>query len=196
MSVLGSFKFPPYLLNSSRTKANQLKKIVLGCVAFDAITESETCDQIARELAQGNGGMVVTANLDHLLRCERSAEYLQLVERAQLVVADGMPLIWASRIQRTPLPERVAGSTLSWRLAERLAKDGRSLYLLGGDPGVAEKAAEVLKSRFPELRIAGHDCPPVGFEKSQDEMDRIRSSLRNCQPMSFMSHWDHQSKRS
>ena len=158
------------------------RQVIIGNVAFHHITEAETCRQIAESLARGQGGFMVTANLDHLLRCNRHPKYLDLVRKADLVVADGMPLIWASRIQGTPLPERVAGSSLCLSLAEAISASGRSIFLLGGNPGVAERAANVLAQRFPGLIIAGTYCPPFGFEKIPAEIDRIRSLIRETMP--------------
>lgn len=158
------------------------KRVRITHVNFDVLTEAETTALILSHQAAGQGGTVVTVNLDHLLRCARSDEYRQIVARADLVVADGQPIIWASRLQRTPLPERVAGSTLCLSLAQELANAGRSLFLLGGDPGVAEQAASVLIKRFPGLKIAGTHCPAMGFEHDPQQMDHIRQSLRQAQP--------------
>ena len=103
-----------------------------------------------RELEAGRGGWLLTANLDHLRLCDRDPDYLRLCREASLVVADGMPLVWASRLQRTPLPERVAGSDLLGRLCAAAAGGGRSVYLLGGAPGVAEAAgARAAARRHP-----------------------------------------------
>jgi N-acetylglucosaminyldiphosphoundecaprenol N-acetyl-beta-D-mannosaminyltransferase len=77
-----------------------------------------------------------------------------LIDEADLVVADGMPLIWASRLAGEPLPERVAGSSMVWSICEIASARGQSVFLLGGDPGVAERAAKVFQDRYPGLRIA------------------------------------------
>jgi N-acetylglucosaminyldiphosphoundecaprenol N-acetyl-beta-D-mannosaminyltransferase len=157
-------------------------RIDLQGIVFDAITESETCDRIVDALQQQRGGSVVTINLDHFIRCNRFPRYRSLVSRADLVVADGMPLIWASRLQGTPLPERVAGSTLCLSLARALAARGKSLFLLGGNPGVAKQAARVLKERFPGLHIAGTYFPAFGFEKDPAQIEAIRHLLQNSKP--------------
>jgi len=162
--------------------AGERERIDLGYALFDRMTEAELCADIVEQLDRGQGGCVVTANLDHLLRCKRSPEYRALVAGADRVVADGMPLIWASRLRGTPLPERVAGSSLCLSLAATLAKHHRSVYLLGGDPGVAEAAGEVLERRFPGLRIAGTHCPPFGFEQDPAEMETIRRRLVAASP--------------
>jgi len=100
-----------------------------------------------------------------------------LVAEADLVVADGMPLVWASKLQGTPLPERVAGSNLISTLSKAAAERGRSVYLIGGAPGTAEGAARVLQSRYPNLKIAGYYYPPLGFEHDPKEMANIIANL-------------------
>lgn len=164
------------------TPKSQRPRIDLQGIPFDAITESQTCARIVDALNRKQGGYVVTVNLDHLLRCRRFPRYKSLVRQADLVVADGMPLIWASRLQGSPLPERVAGSTLCVSLARSLAENGKSLFLLGGNPGVAEQAAYVLKERHPSLRIAGTYFPEFGFEKDPRKFETIRQLLQGSKP--------------
>jgi N-acetylglucosaminyldiphosphoundecaprenol N-acetyl-beta-D-mannosaminyltransferase len=101
---------------------------------------------------------------------------------ARLVVADGMPLIWASRLRGTPLPERVAGSNLIWSLTAGAARSGASIFLLGGNPGAAEACAERMRTEFPEVRIAGCMAPPHGFEKDDRAIDEIVATLRAAAP--------------
>lgn len=148
-------------------------------VRFDAVTEAASVARVIDGLARGRGGWVVTSNLDHLRRAGRDAEFRRMVGAADLVVADGAPLVWAARLQGTPLPERVAGSALVWSVADAAAGAGRSLFLLGGDPGTAEAAAAVLTERYPGLSIVGTHCPPVGFEDDPQEMEAMRSKLRD-----------------
>jgi N-acetylglucosaminyldiphosphoundecaprenol N-acetyl-beta-D-mannosaminyltransferase len=93
-----------------------------------------------------------------------------------------MPLIWASRLQGTPLPARVAGSDLIWSLTERAAREGCSVFLLGGNPGAAEAAAAEFTRRFPALRVAGHYCPPVGFENDPVQAAAIDAMLAAARP--------------
>lgn len=158
------------------------RTVVLHGVPFQAISETETCDWISDALARGDGGTVVTANLDYLRRCQTDDEFSRFVKNANLIVADGMPLIWASILQGTPLPSRVAGSSLCLTLAAHLARRNHSIFLLGGNPGVAEKAAELLVENHPGLRIAGIVCPEFGFEKNPDRIEQIRSQLAQAKP--------------
>jgi N-acetylglucosaminyldiphosphoundecaprenol N-acetyl-beta-D-mannosaminyltransferase len=151
-------------------------------VDLHAITESTCVDYILEHLDAGVGGVVVTPNLDHLYRCINDVSFGALVAEADLVVADGMPLVWASRIQGTPLPCRVAGSDLIWSLSSAAAKRGRSIYMLGGLPGTADAAAKTLLERSPDLKIAGTHCPPIGFERDDHEIALIIEKLTASKP--------------
>jgi len=160
----------------------QSKIINLDSIRFHAITEAQCTALIMFHLAQRTGGWVVTLNLDILRRCRKDPAFRALVSQADVIVADGMPLVWASRLQRTPVPERVAGSNLIWSLSEAAAREQRSIFLLGGEPGAAEGAAKILQGRSPELVVAGTCCPPVGFERSDAEVRSIRQALDRAQP--------------
>ena len=93
-----------------------------------------------------------------------------------------MPLIWASRIQGTPLPGRVAGSDLVTSLSVAAGQGGRSAYLIGGAPGTAEAAASVLQHRCSGLKVAGTYCPRVGFQNDPDQMAGIERRLCEARP--------------
>ena len=164
------------------TPAAPLPTVEILGVRIHAITEAQTVARILDELDAGRGGMVVTPNLDHLRRCARSPEYARLVAAGELVVPDGVPILWASRIAGRPLPGLVAGSNLVSSLAAGAARRGRSLFLLGGVEGSAAGAADVLVKRHSGLRIAGTWCPPFGFEKDAAEMARITSALCDAAP--------------
>ena len=88
-----------------------------------------------------------------------------LIDDADLVVADGMPLIWASRLAGEPLPERVSGSSMVWSICEAASARGQSVFLLGGDPGVAERAAEVFRQSLPGPRDRRHGVPSRRFRE-------------------------------
>ena len=157
-------------------------RVDLMGMGIDPLTEDEVRAVVRDALVAGWGGWIVTPNVDHL-RLFRGADDLRaLYGRADLVLADGMPLIWASRLRGTPLPARVPGSDLVWALSSVAAEAGASAFLLGGNPGVAELAAEELERRYPGLRIAGTMCPPRGFEHDPAEMERIRTTLAAVSP--------------
>lgn len=127
----------------------------IGSVRIHALSEADVVRHVIDRLGAGEGGWIITLNLDHLWHLARDAEYATLCARGTLAVADGMPLVWVSRLQGTPLPERVAGSYLIESLSAAAAQHGKSICLVGGLSGDAEAAATVLRARYPALRIAG-----------------------------------------
>jgi len=149
---------------------------------LDALTMSGAIEHIAREVRDGRGGWVLTPNLDILRQIATSPESRALAEQATLRLADGTPLVWAGRLQKTPLPERVAGSDLTPLLCERAAHEEWPVFLLGGSTGAAEKAAAALTARAPRLRIAGTLCPPLGFERDESFLRHIETTLCQASP--------------
>lgn len=141
------------------------------------LTQAQCVDSIMKALQQGRGGWVVTPNLDHVRRSATDSTYAHAIREAELRVADGMPLIWASRLQGTPLPERVAGSDLIYALSRGLSERKGSVFLLGGDPGTAESSAKVLAQSYPGLAIAGICCPPMGFENDPILFEEIKKQI-------------------
>lgn len=137
---------------------------------------------VRRIVDSAGGGCVLTPNLQHLRAYRRSPAIRRAFQRCELVVADGMPLVWASRLQGTPLPARVPGSDLIWSLSDAAARRNRGLFLLGGSPGTAETAASELRDRYRGLRIAGTHCPPVGFERSRHDVAEIQRRVRLAAP--------------
>jgi N-acetylglucosaminyldiphosphoundecaprenol N-acetyl-beta-D-mannosaminyltransferase len=146
------------------------------------VTEAHAVQTIVDAAEAGRGHWTITANLDHLRRYHSDYGDRSLIDEADLVVADGMPLIWASRVAGEPLPERVSGSSMVWSICEAARTRGQSVYLLGGDAGVAERAAEVFRTRYPGLEIVGTACPPLGFEDDQQEISRIQREAVDAAP--------------
>ena len=161
---------------------DDLPMIDLCRIEFAGITEAQCNDAIIAALGQGRGGWVVTANLDHVRRLLRERSYRDLCQGADLIVADGMPVVWAARIAGRPLPERVAGSSMVRTLSAAAAKAGRSIYLLGGDGDSCDRAAARLQQDYPGLIVAGAYSPPFGFEKDPGQMQAIRDRLIEASP--------------
>jgi N-acetylglucosaminyldiphosphoundecaprenol N-acetyl-beta-D-mannosaminyltransferase len=129
-----------------------------------------------------NGGWIVTPNLDILRQFTRSSESRKLILDASHRVADGQPIVWASRLLGRPVPERVPGSDLVLSLPEAAAEAGLSVFLLGGNPGVAAAAAARLEARCPGLERVGSYCPPFGFEDDPEELERIKEAVQRTPP--------------
>ena len=149
---------------------------------FDCLDHQTIRGAFLESVRSGSGGWIVTPNLDILRQYTTCPESRSLVLEAGNRVADGVPIVWASRLIGTPLPERVSGSDLALSMVEATAEAGGSVFLLGGNPGVAERAAERLRARCPNLEAVGSYCPPFGFEDDAREHERIREALRTMRP--------------
>lgn len=162
---------------AKRSPLTDAPRVHLMGLPIDSLTTAEAVSVVRGALRDGRGGRIVTPNLDQLRLLNEQPELAEIYAQASLVVADGMPLIWAARLQGTPLPERVAGSDLVWSLAALAEQERAGLFLLGGDSGVADAAAGELLRRHPRLRIAGTHCPPLGFEQSEEALAEIEASV-------------------
>lgn len=143
---------------------------------------AQLLDHLFDALAVGRGGWIVTANLDFLRRHVRDPEVRALYDAADFRVADGMPLVWAARLQGSPLPERIAGSDLLSPIAERAAREGRSIYLLGGDPASNLKTVDLWRQRWPRLDICGHGSPMLDSPPSASQVQSLRDALSTARP--------------
>ncbi|MGL5858099.1 MAG: WecB/TagA/CpsF family glycosyltransferase [Angustibacter sp.] len=153
----------------------------VGGLTVDAITEDQVAEQVERGWATGRGGWIVTPNVDIWWRARRDRECARLVACADLVVADGMPLVWASRLAGEPVPERVTGSGLVERLSRAAGLYGRSVHVVGGGAGEAARlAGEALTRRYPGLHLAGWTVPPFGFEHDPSGTARVLDEIVAC----------------
>jgi N-acetylglucosaminyldiphosphoundecaprenol N-acetyl-beta-D-mannosaminyltransferase len=117
---------------------------------------------------------VVTPNADHALILQENPRLRSAYRDAALVIADGWPVVLASRLLGRPLAERVTGSDLVPSVfAAASPRDPIRVYLLGAAPGVAERASRVIEQRYPGVRVVGAYGPPFGFERDAAENDRI-----------------------
>ena len=155
--------------------------MVMG-LPFHRLDQRDLSRVFLEGVRSGQGGWIVTPNLDILRQFTANPECRDLILRASHRVADGAPIVWASRLAGTPLPERVPGSDLVLSMPEAAARAGLSLFLLGGNPGVATAAARRLQARFPGLRGVESYCPPFGYEDDPDELERIRTTVRRARP--------------
>lgn len=126
---------------------------------------------------------VVTPNVNHAVLYQRHAGLCRAYEKADLVLADGAPLVLASRLLGKALPERVAGSDLVPALFEAASpKEKLRVFLLGGAPGVPRKAAENAEARWPGVHVVGTYSPPFGFEHDESENREILRRISETSP--------------
>lgn len=162
-----------------------MARIRLFGIEIDALRMADAVDRVFEWVSHADGTcrFVVTPNVDHTVLVQTSGELRAAYRDADLVLADGWPVVAASRLLRRPLPERVAGSDLAPALFEA-TKIRRPLrvYLLGAAAGVGERAARNIQRRWPAVDVAGVYSPPLGFERDPEETRRILERIRAAAP--------------
>lgn len=159
-------------LEAGTTSSPNASIAILG-VPFDNVTTGETVSLVEQMVASRKPHYFVTANVDFLVQAQEDVELRRILFDANLVLCDGTPLVWASRLLGNPLPERVAGSDLVPLLA-RIAEEKRyHLFFLGGTTESTERAVANLKSRHPNLSVVGYS-PPFNklLEMDHEEIKR------------------------
>jgi N-acetylglucosaminyldiphosphoundecaprenol N-acetyl-beta-D-mannosaminyltransferase len=144
------------------------RRVRIGRAAIDDVTMVEAVEAIVELVARQRGGFICTPNVDHVVLLEDDARLRGAYERASLVLADGMPILWASRLLGAPLREKVSGSDLMEPLLLRAAEERWRVYLVGGGEGVAERAAARLKTEAPGLEIVGIDARVIDLDADHD----------------------------
>jgi N-acetylglucosaminyldiphosphoundecaprenol N-acetyl-beta-D-mannosaminyltransferase len=150
---------------------------ILG-VRVDDVTADETLALIARFVAQRTPHQICTVNPEFVMRAQHDEAFKRVINQADVCIPDGIGLLWAARRLGHPLRERVAGSTLTVQIAERAAKLGWRVYLLGAAPGVADQAAVILQARYPGLVVAG----TLAGSPSPGEQDAIVERVQAARP--------------
>ena len=131
-------------------------RVRFGRLWVDALTFAETLVSVRALVKAGAGGTIFTPNVDHLIIAEDEAAFRRAYRRVSLSLADGVPLVWASRLLRPPLPAKLSGSDMLVPLARLAAAEGWGVYLLGGMPGAARATAARLRAEH-EVRVVGVD---------------------------------------
>lgn len=150
---------------------------------FLDLDERRFVELVVSEARAGRGGWVVTPNADIMRQAREDAGIHALVASADALVADGMPLIWASWLQNTPLRGgRVCGSDLIVSLPAAAARADLSVYLLGGAGDTAARTATILTRQNPSLRIVGTHSPPFGFERQPEQIEQMRRRVAEAEP--------------
>jgi N-acetylglucosaminyldiphosphoundecaprenol N-acetyl-beta-D-mannosaminyltransferase len=159
--------------------ARRGRRVQIGHAWVDAVTLDGALATVRDLVRAGEGGSVVTPNVDHLVMLEHDARFRDAYARASLCLADGMPVVWAARLLGTPVPEKVSGSDLLLPLVRLAAAEGWRVFLVGGGPGTAAAAAARFEAELG-LRVVGHAAPmltPAGEAADEGALfARIRAA--------------------
>lgn len=171
-----------YTVIMLNTKAEVImgNKINIRGVYFDDISPSEALD-ICRDILSHEGKtpkVIHTPNSEAVQLCIEQNEYYDIINSADITVADGAGVILASKILKTPLEKgKVAGIDLLKGIAEISCEYKAGIYLLGSRPGIAEEAAEKLKEKYPDIIISG--CHDGYFNRNNSENDAVIEDINS-----------------
>lgn len=146
------------------------------------VTMDETIEKIENMIQSQKKSYVVPINVDVVMKIEEDKKLKKIIDEADMVLVDGKPLIWISKIKRNKIKEKVSGSDLVPKLCEVSNKKGYSIFIIGGKEGIAEKAKQKLEEKYNNINIVGTYAPPFGFEKNQEELNKINKMISLVKP--------------
>ncbi len=157
--------------------ARSTNRISIGPVPIDVTDFDGALERVEQLVDAKLGGTVFTPNVDHIVMADADPRFRRAYEHASLSLVDGMPVLWASRLLKTPLPEKISGSDLVWPLMRLAARRGYRVFLLGGDEGVAELAKRRFEAELPGLMIVGTDGSHISVDAVDEALiARIRAA--------------------
>ena len=159
-----------------------MEKQALLNTFINNVTMSETVEAIEQMIAADKKSYVVAINVDVVMKIEADPYLKKIVDDADMVLVDGKPLVWISKLHGRPLKEKVSGSDLVPLLCEVAAKNGYKVFIIGGKEGSAERAKQRLEEKLPDIKIVGTYAPPFGFEKEDAELERINRMISQAHP--------------
>jgi N-acetylglucosaminyldiphosphoundecaprenol N-acetyl-beta-D-mannosaminyltransferase len=150
-------------------------------VPFSLVDMPQCVHFLDQWISRGQPGFVVTANLHYVMLHHQQEGIAEVTQQATMILADGMPIVWRSRLSSTPLPSRVTGADLIYKLAELAAQKSYRVFLFGAAEGVAAAAAEKLVEKYPGLQIAGCYSPPFR-QLSEAETAEMLQGIKDTKP--------------
>ncbi|MFR9239396.1 MAG: WecB/TagA/CpsF family glycosyltransferase [Clostridium baratii] len=151
-------------------------------IEVDNLTMGEAVEAVDNIIQEGKSSYVVTPNVDHIVKLEKDKEFQDVYKNADLILTDGMPLIWISRFKKNPIKEKVSGSDFFPKVCKLASIKGYKVFLLGAAEGIAAKAAKNLKEKYKGLNIVGTYSPSYGFEKKDHEIKNIIDMINKVKP--------------
>jgi N-acetylglucosaminyldiphosphoundecaprenol N-acetyl-beta-D-mannosaminyltransferase len=158
------------------------QRIDIGGVEIDNLTLTECLHRLGELVANRKPVYVITPNVDHVVKLQKDVDFRKVYEQSAMNLADGVPLLWAAKFLGTPLKEKISGSDLLPVICQQAAQRGFKLFLMGGRPAAADRAAVKLREQFPGLQIVGTHCPPLGFEKDETQNQQIIQLIKDAKP--------------
>ena len=146
---------------------------ILG-VKIDTVNMNEAVEKVKLFLESDCVNAVYTPNSEIMMAAYRDEKFRAVLNSAEMIIADGVGVVHASKILKRPLPERVAGFDLALKTLEMASDGSKSVYFFGGKPGVCELATENLKKKYPDLNVIGFSDGYFDAEKEKKIIEDIK----------------------
>jgi N-acetylglucosaminyldiphosphoundecaprenol N-acetyl-beta-D-mannosaminyltransferase len=157
-------------------------RVRIGGVPIDRLTMQQAIDAIGDLVRVGRGGAVFTPNVDHVVECQDNAALREAYEAVSVSLADGMPIVWASKLLGLAVPEKVSGSDLIGPLMRRAGESRWRVLLLGGGEGIAARAGEVMVANNPGLCLVGSLSPRIDMRRPPEGRRDVLETIRAAKP--------------
>lgn len=155
---------------------------ILG-VNVDMVNIEQAADRIMEFFEEDKLHKVYTPNSEIIMQAYKNEDFKNMLNNAELLTADGIGVVYASKILGKPIKERAAGYDIACQVLSRIKDTEHSVYLFGGKPGVADKAKEKLETLYPGIKVAGmHD----GYFKPEQENEIIEDINRSGADLLFV----------
>ena len=146
------------------------------------VNMEETIDFIEEMIEKRKKSYIVAINVDVVVKIENDSYLKHIVEEADMVLVDGQPLVWVSKLYKRPVKAKISGSDLVPELCKKKKKKGYSVFIIGGMDGIAKKAKLNLEEKYRGIRVVGTYAPPFGFEKNCNELKKINEVISASKP--------------
>ena len=162
-------------------EASASERIDVCGLPVDSTSLDEVVARVLECCARPHGDRplsIFSCNVDMVVKAARDPAFAATLGAADILTADGMPIVWLGRALGGAFPERVTGADLLPRIAAACSKVGHSLFLLGAAEGVAAEAARRLQAAHPGLRVAGTLAPAPGFDRADETLRPVIEAVR------------------
>lgn len=159
-----------------------MEKQALLNTYINNVTMTETINEIENMIASDRKSYIVAINVDVVIKIENDAYLKKIVDSADMVLVDGKPLVWISKMYGRPLKAKISGSDLVPLLCEVASEKKYTIFIIGGKEGIAEQAKKRLEQKLPDIQIIGTYAPPLGFENDNTELNKINKVISEANP--------------
>ncbi len=172
----------PFIEETPPLKWCIMNRVEILGVQIDNLSWDQALERIREMMRSGEPHQVITPAIEQVMLARRDAEFRRVLADADLVVADGMQVVFASRLHKTPLKARITGVDLVPAICRIAVEEDASVFFFGGEEGIAQEAAQCLHKENPGLRVAGTYFPPFGFEKDAEENRKAIEAIEKAKP--------------